>query len=70
MDSQQEYAQFLAKFLKAAQDIRDGLSHLSPENQQRFREECNAVLKANGYTIIVSDLVQEERRSAYGRDYT
>ena len=58
MNSQQEYEQFLVKFLKTVQDTKDDFNHLSPENQQRFAKEVNAVLRGYGYAITVEDLMQ------------
>ena len=59
MNSQQEYEQFLAKFLKTVQDIKDDFNHLSSENQQRFANEANLALKVYGYVITVEDLMQK-----------
>ena len=59
MNSQQEYEQFLAKFLKTIQDIKDDFNHLSSENQQRFANEANLALKGYGYAITVEDLMQK-----------
>lgn len=59
MNSQQEYEQFLAKFLKTIQDIKDDFNHLSSENQQRFASEASTVLKRYGYAITVEDLMQK-----------
>lgn len=59
MDSQHEYEQFLAKFLKTIRDIKNDFNHLSPENQQRFAKEANAVLKGYGYAITAEDLIRK-----------
>lgn len=59
MNSQQEYEQFLAKFLKTIRDIKKDFNDLSSGNQQRFAQEANAVLKGYGYAITVEDLMQK-----------
>lgn len=59
MNSQQEYEQFLAKFLKTIQDLKSDFNDLSPENQQRFAYEANAFLKGYGYAITVEDLMRK-----------
>ena len=59
MNSQKEYEQFLAKFLKTIQDIKDDFNHLSSENQQRFAKEANTALKGYGFAITVEDLIKK-----------
>ena len=59
MNSQQEYEQFLVKFSKIIRGIKDDFNHLSPENQQRFAKDANAVLRGYGYVITVEDLMQK-----------
>lgn len=58
MNSQQEYEIFMAKLMKAKQDIIDDFNHLSPENQRRFAYEVNALLRGYGYTITLEDLMR------------
>ena len=58
MNSQQEYEQFMAKFAQSLKDIKDGFNSLSLENQQRFANEANTLLKSYGYAITVEDLMR------------
>ena len=58
MNSQKEYDEFIAKALKAGQDIRNDFDNLSEENKLRFRQQANAVLKGYGYAITIEELMQ------------
>lgn len=59
MDFQKEYNQFLAKFLKSAQEVQNDFKRLSPENQQRFAQQASVFLKGYGIAISVEALIQK-----------
>lgn len=58
MTSQMEFAQFMTKLMKSAQDIKNDFSHLSPENQARFAQTANQFLRGHGYAITIEDLLR------------
>ncbi len=58
MNPQQEYDIFMVKFAKSLKDIKDSFNSLSFENQQRFANEANTLLRSYGYAITVEDLMR------------
>lgn len=42
-----EYQEFMIKFTKAAKDLNEDIAKLSPENQQRFRQDVKKLVKLN-----------------------
>ena len=53
-DLEREYAQFKVKASKASKDLYDALKELSPENQQRFKNEILNVLPVGLINFINS----------------
>lgn len=59
MNKQQEYEKFLTKLSRTIYDIKGDFNDLSAENQHRFTEEVNAILKGYGHVITVEDLMRK-----------
>lgn len=59
MNNQQEYAQFIVKFLKSVRDMNVDFNNLSLENQQRFVKEVNAVLMGCGGAMAIENFVRK-----------
>ncbi len=53
-DLEREYDQFKVKTAKASKDLYDALKELSPENQQRFKNEILPVLPVGLINFINS----------------
>ena len=53
-DLEREYNQFKVKAAKASKDLYDALNELSPENQQRFKNEILNVLPVGLINFINS----------------
>ena len=53
-DLEREYVQFKVKAAKASKDLNDALNELSPENQQRFKNEILIVLPVGLINFINS----------------
>ena len=58
MNAQQEYDIFMVKFAKSLGDIKNEFNRLSFDNQQRFVNEANTLLRSYGYAITVEDLMR------------
>ena len=51
---EKEYAEFQVKAAKAGKDLHDAVNELSPENQQRFKNEILTVLPVGLINFINS----------------
>ena len=51
---EREYAEFQVKATKAGKDLHDAVNELSPENQQRFKNEILTVLPVGLINFINS----------------